>query len=252
MIESHYGALLVGYAVALGGWHLLDRWTGLWPAGSAPAIRRPWRETGLVLVAGIGVVIVGQAYVRGWLLPTRGPLGPILAAVDQLLIFAPVVAYLVMRRAPLDTAWLGAGRRGLRVLAGLGLALAAILAYTLVRADADAMPRVAARIFRYSSVDEAVQVLLEDLVIAVLYVRIAAAMGHRRAVVLVAALFAAGHVPTMLAEGASLPDLASLVLDAGLGVAVIMTLHRSRDILWFWVVHFSMDMLQFAEITLAP
>jgi hypothetical protein len=108
---------------------------------------------------------------------------------------------------------------------------------------------VAARIFRYANLDEAVQVLLEDLVIAVLYVRIAAAMGQARAVVLVAVLFAAGHIPTMLAQGASVTELASLFLDTGLGVAVIMTLQRSRDILWFWVVHFSMDMLQFAAIT---
>lgn len=249
MIESHYGALLVGYAVALGGWHLMHRWLPLWPAGSAPELVRPWRETAYAALSLVGVLLVGQMYVRGWLLEADGSLAPLLGAVNQVIIFGPFLAYLVIRRAPLDTVWLGAGRRPQRVLAGAVLALVAVLAYTVVRADAAGFPAVVAGIFRYGHLDEAVQVLLEDVVIAVLYVRLAAALGHGRAVVLVAVLFAAGHIPAMVAGGATVGDLASLVLDAGLGVAVIVTLYRSRDILWFWGIHFAMDMLQFSEVT---
>jgi len=94
-----------------------------------------------------------------------------------------------------------------------------------------------------------VQVVLEDLTIAILFVRLAGALGTRRATVVVACLFAAGHVPVMISQGATWIDLAGLLRDAGLGVAVILILQRSQDILWFWCLHFCLDMTQFAQIT---
>ena len=62
---------------------------------------------------------------------------------------------------------------------------------------------------------------------------------------IVAALFAAGHVPGMLASGAGVAELIPLILDAALGVGILLVLNRSADIWWFWCVHFAMDMTQF-------
>jgi hypothetical protein len=60
-------------------------------------------------------------------------------------------------------------------------------------------------------------------------------------------LVAAGHIPAMVSGGASWSEMAWLVRDAGLGAAVILVLQRSRDIVWFWCIHFSLDMTQFAS-----
>ena len=54
----------------------------------------------------------------------------------------------------------------------------ALGAYTLARADADGLPSVLGRIVTYDRLDEAVQVFLEDLTIAILFVRFAAALGN--------------------------------------------------------------------------
>jgi hypothetical protein len=105
------------------------------------------------------------------------------------------------------------------------------------------------RIWRYEHVDEMVQVFLEDLTIAILFVRLAGALGSRWATVLVAVLFAAGHVPVMVSQGATWLELGGLLRDAGLGVAVILVLQRSRDVVWFWVLHFCLDMTQFARVS---
>ena len=83
---------------------------------------------------------------------------------------------------------------------------------------------------------------------AILLVRLAAAIGTRPAVVAAASLFAAGHIPSMLARGASLTELAALVRDVTLGLVVLGTVLRSRDILWFWPVHVTMDLTQFARV----
>ena len=105
------------------------------------------------------------------------------------------------------------------------------------------------RIWRYEHLDEMVQVFLEDLTIAILFVRLSSAVGKPWATAVVACLFAAGHIPAMVSGGASWTEIAWLVRDAGLGAVAILVLQRSRDIVWFWCIHFSLDMTQFARIS---
>jgi hypothetical protein len=53
----------------------------------------------------------------------------------------------------------------------------------------------------------------------------------------------------MVLQGATLSELGGLLRDAGLGVAVILVLQRSRDVAWFWCIHFCLDMTQFAGVS---
>ncbi|HSJ16415.1 MAG TPA: CPBP family glutamic-type intramembrane protease [Longimicrobiales bacterium] len=129
------------------------------------------------------------------------------------------------------------------------LASLAVATYSLLRAEADAPGVLLGRIWRYEHVDEMVQVFLEDLTIAILFVRLAAALGSGWATVIVAVLFAAGHIPTMVSQGATWLELGGLLGDVGLGVAVILVLQRSRDVVWFWCIHFCLDMTQFARVS---
>ncbi len=89
---------------------------------------------------------------------------------------------------------------------------------------------------------------MEDIAIAYLFIRIRAVMGLRGTIFLVAALFAAGHIPTMITEGYSFTELGGLLLDASLGVGVLYAVQKSSDILWFWCIHFAMDMMQFYAV----
>ena len=249
MFETHYAALVVSYGAALAGWLLIHRLRpGLWPAAEATTFAHPWRATGAALLGVVGVLLVGQLYVRGWMLPERGILGPIFGAINQIAIFAPVVLVLVIRREPAASAWLSRDRLPARLLAGAGLALLALGVYTLIRAGSDPLPVVLGRVVSYGRMDEAVQVFLEDITIAILFVRLAAAVGPAKATGLVALLFAVGHIPALLAGGAAWTELALLSRDVLLGVALITVLQRSRDIVWFWFVHFAMDMSQFRAV----
>jgi len=240
----------VGYAVALAGWFLvarLVRW--LWPARTEATFDRPWLEFGIAVVGGLAVLGVGQLWSAGFRVPDTGPLGPLGGAVNQLLIFAPLVLVPVYRRQSWRTAWLAGRHMGFRIGVGVALAGLALTAYAAVRADAGVPWEIAARLLSFENLDEAVQVLLEDIIIAIVFVRLAAAIGGRAAVGVVAALFAAGHIPAMLSTGASPEELLLLLRDVALGVAVISVLRRSHDILWFWPIHFTLDMLQFGAIT---
>jgi hypothetical protein len=250
MFQDHYPALVVAYLAGLGGWLVASRLLPqVWASEPVTGFARPWMEFGIALAGAGGVLLVGQLWVRGIRLPEQGAAGPILGAINQVLIFLPIVVVPWVRRQPWVTAWLPRRRLAVRLLVGLGLGALAVTAYSLSRAGSDPAWIILGRIWRYEHLDEMTQVFLEDLAIAILFVRLAAAVGSRWAAVVVACLFAAGHVPTMVSQGASWSELGGLVRDAGLGLVVILVLQRSRDVVWFWCIHFSLDMTQFSRVT---
>lgn len=249
-MEHHY-ALLAGYASALAGWTLATRLLpSLWPRREPPTFARPWHEIGFALIAVAGVLGVGQLYVRGWLLPAvEGRSGVALDAVNQVVIFAPLFLLLLVRRQPLETAWLPGDRIWARVGIGLLLALLAVLVFSVTRSGSRSWLELLPDVYHPRNLSHLVQVLCEDVAIAILFVRFRAALGTASTIGIVAGLFALGHVPALLAGGATLDECARLVLDAGLAVLVLCVLQRSADVWWFWCVHFAMDMMQFHAVS---
>jgi hypothetical protein len=240
---------MVAYGVALIAWAGLWRLRPtFWPKVDGFAFDHPWREVAFALLAGTGIIAIGQLYVHGIRLPDEGAAGPLWESINQIFIFSPILILLVIRKQPLETAWIKKDKIGWRILVGMGLGLVALAAYTLVRGGSHDFFTTALNVYRFENLDFAVQVFLEDFTIAVLATRLSAAMGFMRTVLLVAALFAAGHIPSMLANGASFSEFSSLFADTALGVAVISAALRSRDIWWLWPLHFTMDMSQFERI----
>ena len=250
---SHYHALLIGYGVALIGWLLSARlFPSLWPrreVPSVPSFQKPWLEVVLAIVSAIGVLLVGQLYSRGWLIPALKSFEPLTEALNQMLIFSPIFLLLAVRHHPLSSAWLPMDKVWARLIIGLTLALLAILAFTVVRTGSDSWLTVVSRVYHPKNFGFLVQVLLEDITIAVLFVRFRAVFALRVVIILVGVLFAAGHIPALLAMGATFSELSSLVLDAGLGITILAVVQRSADIWWFWCVHFAMDMMQFYAVS---
>jgi hypothetical protein len=245
-VATHHQALAIGYAAALLAWLGTQRvYRKLWPDCPAPSFPHPWREVGWAILMVAATLALGQCYAHGYRLAVAGPLASLVDALDQLLIFSPLLLLPVIRRQGPETAWLPTDRVGQRLLVGTGLALFAVLAFTLTRAGADGWLAVVRRVYQPGNISFAVQVLCEDVAIAILFVRFQAALGVRLSVLLVALLFAIGHLPTLLAKGAPLAEVLRLPLDAALGVFVLIVVRRSRDVWWFWCVHFAMDMMQF-------
>jgi hypothetical protein len=250
VFQDHYPALVAAYLVALAAWLLANRLLPrLWPRGEAVPFASPWKEFGFAILGAAGVLAVGQLWSHGIRLPERGPLAPVFGAINQVLIFAPMLLVPVLRRQEWTTAWLPFPRLGQRLLVGIALASLALTAYSFFRQGAAGPWTLLGRIWRYEHVGEMVQVFLEDVTIAILFVRLAAAIGSRWATLVVACLFAAAHVPVMLSQGATWSEIAGLLRDAGLGVAVVLVLQRSRDVVWFWCIHVCLDLTQFPNIS---
>jgi len=242
---SHSWLLVVAYASTCALWWAQKRIVPLWPERPSPRFRHPWRELIIALVAVVGVLLLGQLWVRGIRLEAQGWAGILAESANQIIIFAPVIAVPIVRRHGWASAWVRLDHLLARVAIGLGLALFALLLYSALERGAPSYVETIRAVYSPSRIPLAVQVLLEDLAIAILFVRLAAAIGPRGAVLAAAALFATAHVPTIIARHGDVIELVGLVRDVGLGVLVLSTARRSADIAWLWPVHYSLDMTQF-------
>ena len=239
---SHSLFLAVGYAVACALWWGTSRVVPLWRNPPRPTFAKPWREVLFVLLGGVGTLLLGQLWSRGIRLDTENTLTE---SINQIIIFAPILLVPILRRDGWASAWIQWNKIWLRVLIGLIISWVVLFLFTRLEAGAPSFGVAFHSIFAPWNTHIAVQVLLEDIAIAILFVRLAAALGPRKAIVGVALLFAAAHIPAMISQGASAAEFAGLLRDFGLGLIVVGTLYRSADIAWLWPIHFTLDMTQF-------
>jgi hypothetical protein len=129
VFEEHYPPLVAAYLIGLGGW-LVASGLGpkIWPLEPVNRFARPWKEFGIALVGAVGILAVGQLWSHGIRLPEQGILGPVFGAINQTLIFAPVLLVVALRRQSWATAWLPRGRIAIRLCVGLVLASLAVSA----------------------------------------------------------------------------------------------------------------------------
>ena len=244
---SHSLFLAVGYAVACGLWWATSRVVSLWRNPARPAFAHPWRDVLLVLLGVVVTLLLGQAWSAGIKLEFAGSMNTLAESINQIVIFAPIWAVPLLRRDGWASAWIQWRAFPLRLAVGVVLAMVVLFLFSSLEAGAPSYGDTLRGVFAPARAHLAVQVLLEDVAIAILFVRVAAAVGHRKAVVGVALLFAAAHIPALLAQGAAPSELIGLVRDFGLGIVVLGTALRSADIAWLWPVHFALDMTQFVS-----
>jgi hypothetical protein len=246
---GYYYVLSFSYAVALLGWWLIRaRFEEKLRHGDTFQIQKPWLQVACIVASVIAILLIGRLYSNHLLLaPMTVGVINLSECINQLLIFSPVVLFLFITKQPITSAWLPGKSILLRLTIGIGLAIAAMIVF--VALSNGHIVEVGGRVFHLKNLHFAIQVFMEDLGLALLLSRLSAALGKRYfyvGLIVAAALFAGAHLPANLEEGRSLGEsLFSLTLDAGVVAGVGLLLYRSRDFLWFFPIHFAMDMMQF-------
>lgn len=242
---EHYTGLIAGYAAAMGlFWSI---WAALGDRRAtlqavAYRLSRPGLELVLAFAAAAGVILIGQLYVAGRLLPDEGEL---LQSANQALIFAPMLALALWRGQPLSSTFLPLRGAAPGLALGAVAAAAALFVYMTARGLWSEPGAVAATLLDPANTSYAVQIFLQDLSIAVILSRLLALAGWKVTLILIALLFQLAHIPPFLAGGAGMADLATLLIDTGIGLAVFGAVIASRSIWWFWPLHTVMDLMQF-------
>ena len=130
-------------------------------------------------------------------------------------------------------------------LVGLFLAFCGLTVYWLTRSDSNEISFLFSNIYNYKNISHLVQVFMEDITIALVFVRLTTWIGNKWSIIIVATLFSAGHIPSLISNGATFVEISSLSIDIILGLLVLTAVSKSRDIWWFFMVHFALDMTQF-------
>lgn len=239
----NYIGLLAGYGTAIAVfWAVFVSVKPNFLKGDSVAINRPWLTLGFFFLGVVGVLAVGQVFMRGMLLPDEGLL---FKSLNQFIIFLPALAVLAFQGNFFTKNYLPLNGAIGGVLFGVVLAAIALTSFVAATSGLAAWPGKAAQLAQIEYLPHVVQVLLEDILIAAILVRLVAVTNIAVSIVITAALFAAGHIPAMLSNGVDLSGLSSLALDAGLGVLVIGAIIASRNVWWFWPLHAVMDLTQF-------
>lgn len=243
-MSEHYISLIAAYAIGTLLWFLVNHYfKSIWTNEKEIKFEKPGLEFAFALIAVIFILAIGQLYVRDFLIPHDG--NRVVDAINQLLIFSPVLILIMIRKQSLETIWLPTSNILLRLAIGLVIAIFSLLVYWLVRNNASAYGAMLVNIYHPQNISHLVQVFMEDITIALIFVRLAAWIGSKRAIIIVAILFAAGHIPSLLSNGFAITELGSLFLDSLIGVVVLTAISKSKDIWWFFMLHFALDMSQY-------
>lgn len=242
---SYYLYLYPAYAFGLLAWHFTQHRQVLTSVPDSSEYTRPALEFSFVVAAIVGVILMGQLYQQGYLLTANDYWRPLKESINQLIIFAPILLLVPLRRQPWTSAWIPTHGRAISILKGLAIALVAILIHLALRGSLSEVGSVLLDVYHPKQLHLMVQVLLEDIAIAICFVRFQQWVGGKRAIIIVGVLFAAAHIPAMLSENFEASQLIGLALDAGLAISALWILSRYENILWFWMLHYAMDMMQF-------
>jgi hypothetical protein len=232
------------YLAACGGWLLYDRRSrGIVGEPPLPDSDRPGLDFLLALAAGAGILLLGSVYRQGWLLPT----GPTLAGrcgwlVDNLIIFSPIAGVLWMRGQGTATIFLSPRRWFEKVLLGLGLGVASVAVYLALRGEASELSQVLAASVAPDKLVDYLPVFLEGVAVAFGLVRFRWLVGLAPALIVPAAVFAAAHIPSQLADERTMATIVAFFLfNTTLAAAILWVVQRSRDVIWLGMVHYLMD-----------
>jgi len=237
--------IIAAYLSACGGWLLITRqYPSLWITPSIKEQKRNFKDIGIAFLAVAGILLLGQIYRSGFLLPTTGEswIFRLNWIIDNLIIYSPIFIVLYLRKQSTSTIFLSMQGFVKKVSFGLGLGILAVIIFLTLRSQLGQFPEVILRSIEPGRLVDFVPIFLEGVAVAFLFVRIKWALGIIPAILIPAALFALSHIPGQLANGLNIVEItAFFVVNSGLAGAIIYFVHRSADIIWIGLVHYIMD-----------
>jgi hypothetical protein len=208
-----------------------------------PRSEHPYWDLALTVAAAAGILLLGAAYRRGWLLPAAGGVpGRVGWLVDNAIIYSPIAAVLIYRRQSTATVFLSGLRWVEKILLGLALGVVAVAVYCGLRGELGEVPRYLQSAVAGDKVVDFVPVFLEGVALAFAFVRLQWAIGRKAAILIPCLLFAAAHVPGQVESGRDFPHMAVFfAFNTALPAAILSTVARSRDVVWIGLAHYLMD-----------
>jgi len=235
--------IILAYASACGIYFLLRK--QLWQTEEEEAMDKKHLDLVLAFVAAIGILLIGQVYSAGYLIPKFSDIKLVQAIVwmlNNVLIFSPVFIVLLVRKQSLKSIYISFRQWHWKVLFGLLTAIVGSLLFVGLRGEFDRIPSMINHAFELEAISNFPAVFFEGVAIAFLFVRIKWATNLQLALIIPSLLFAVAHLPEMIADGHTVMHMSIISLvTISISVLVLFTIDKSKDIIWLGIFHYFLD-----------
>ncbi|WP_462252643.1 CPBP family glutamic-type intramembrane protease [Ekhidna sp.] len=236
--------LTIAYLSICGSWFLLNRYNYSWDIEPIRSSKKPWLDLGLGLLAAVMILLIGQVYSAGYLIPNSKNeiLRYLTWPLNNIIIFSPIAITLFVRAHSSNTVFLSTKQLGYKLLFGLISSLVGVFIFLVLRGELNRMNEIMTHAIDPSTLTNFPAIFFENVAVAFLFVRLKWVAGIKWAIAIPAILFAFAHVPGSIAEGDPIGHIITFFLLTGsLTTVILYTAYRSRDIFWLGIVHYLMD-----------
>lgn len=220
-------------------WMAADRWKD----EEEPQTKNKWIDLGMVLVAIVGVFLLGNAYRAGLRIPTLPGNWDYLGVTINLIIpFLPIFGVLAIRRQSTLTLWMSQRELLWKIGVGFAASITGLATYLSVGNQWHRLNEILIDSVTLHSLSHALPVFLEGVAIAFIFVRLRWIMPAWVAVLIPCLLFASAHIPRFLESEQNITGLIVFVtFNTFVAAVVFSTSLRARDIIWISIPHYMMD-----------
>lgn len=238
---TQYLGIITAYgAVAILAWLAVLLYPRLIPRTPDYSVQSRWREAGLLALAIIFALGLGQLRSQG-IFPNEG--SALVSALLTLLTYAPVLAYVALRRS--RSAILIPEKHTFRsIIIGFVFAGLAVLANYLTTDAWDEFPVVLQGMLLGNNAEVLARALMRSIVVGAFLALVVAGWSNRVALLLAGIAIFLTQVPELLESGFTGEWLAMLLVHLAIVLGLTSAILATRNILWFWPVFTALNLLQ--------
>ncbi|RIV87824.1 hypothetical protein [Aurantiacibacter zhengii] len=238
-----YLGIITAYgAVAVLAWLAALLYPRLIPATAPTFVDHRWKTAGLFALATAGMATLSFMAGRGFLVTGDSAA---VAVLNQIVIFAPVIAYALYCRTPALV--LVPRKNTARSLAiGLGIAILGLTAFYSSIGRWDDLPLLGSTVLSGEAISIAARSLLRCLFVGAFLALVAEGWSKRTALLLPGLAIALLQLPALFEDGFSAGWLGLLVAHVVLVAGLLSAILATRNIVWFWPVLAVLNMMQFS------
>ncbi|MTI39431.1 CPBP family glutamic-type intramembrane protease [Fulvivirga lutimaris] len=237
--------LTLAYGAICASWFLVNAKTK-WPISTIHNSNKPKTDFIISLIAAVAVIVIGQIYSAGFLIPTAENhiLQGVIWMLNNVIIFSPILLTLSIRKQSLNTLFISKEKLWLKLAFGIATSILGVIIFIGLRGEWNRFIPILTGAFEYKALTNFPAIFFENMILAFLFVRLKWILGTKWAIIIPAILFAFAHVPGSIAEGDPWSHILTFfILTGSLTTFILYTAYRSRDIIWLGVVHYMMDIV---------
>lgn len=235
-LRAYFGPLVLAYLSACLVWVIATRLRPkLWPPAPGLSTDRRWLDLGLAGAALLCIFGLNQAHQAGYLLhPGGSAIAPLSVALNQLIVVSPIALVLAVRGQGPETVFLQAAGLPVKLIVALVLGLIATVMYLWMAGRLSDLPSTLLSAVSPRSLERGLQVFVECVAVAFLFVRVRWSFGLAAALLVPSMLYAVVQLPRQFEAHLPFPEIAVyFALNTLVPAAILYVVQLSADIIWF-------------------